>query len=571
MNSPVKFEAGPVKRGPLHPFSKIRAGILSDVVQRSEQDFESAIDKPGDLELILEEALYQERQRLARRKPIWHHSSWFTWPRDRRDRELWGSIARGLKAPIGTPIPGSDRVEMLSKILGHYSEEIGAHFDPRVYWAATRVLPWGFNYLLNAASFHKILPWKMTQALESRLRIRGQVEQLRNLSKKGTVLLVPTHQSNLDSLLVGYVIYLMGLPPFSYGAGLNLFSNPVLSFFMRNLGSYTVDRGKSNAMYKSVLKNYSSEILKRGVHSIFFPGGGRSRSGAIEAHPKLGLLGTGLQAQIQNLMQGKPNANIYIVPMVSSYHFVIEAQSLVEEYLGSVGRHRFMPVEPEFPLLPIKLGKFLWKFFQNKSVLTVRVGQAMDVFGNLVDAEGHSLSRSGSRIDIKALLTSQGELRQDPQRDREYTAQLGRRLVRSFHRENTVLASALACWVYFDLLRRHYPDLDLFRFLRLSTSQRMVPWGEFMNGAESMFIRLRAMQERGELHLCEDFLQYPLEKALMEGIRQLGLLHDAEVIKVRDGMIWTEDMNLLYYYRNRLTGYGLSDTLGETDAKGFLA
>jgi glycerol-3-phosphate O-acyltransferase len=35
--------------------------------------------------------------------------------------------------------------------------------------------------------------------------------------------MVPTHQSNLDSLLVGYVIYMMSLPPFAYGAGLNLF------------------------------------------------------------------------------------------------------------------------------------------------------------------------------------------------------------------------------------------------------------------------------------------------------------------------------------------------------------
>ena len=30
------------------------------------------------------------------------------------------------------------------------------------------------------------------------------------------------------------------------------------------------------------------------------------------------------------------------------------------------------------------------------------------------------------------------------------------------------------------------------------------------------------------------------------------------VVKVSEGAVWTEDMNLLYYYRNRLTGYGLS-------------
>src|SRR5690606_41359017 len=59
------------------------------------------------------------------------------------------------------------------------------------------------------------------------------------------------------------VIYLMGLPPFAYGAGLNLFSNPVLSYFMSSLGSYTVDRQKNNIIYKTVLKNYSTTILRR--------------------------------------------------------------------------------------------------------------------------------------------------------------------------------------------------------------------------------------------------------------------------------------------------------------------
>jgi hypothetical protein len=45
-------------------------------------------------------------------------------------------------------------------------------------------------------------------------------------------------------------------------------------------------------------------------------------------------------------------------------------------------------------------------------------------------------------------------------------------------------------------------------------------------------------------------------------------------------LVWTEDMNLLYYYRNRLTGFGLSflkdellssEEIYKHDTKGFLA
>ena len=48
----------------------------------------------------------------------------------------------------------------------------------------------------------------------------------------------------MDSLVLGYAIYRLGLPPVIYGAGLNLFSNPLVGFFMHNLGAYTVDRRK---------------------------------------------------------------------------------------------------------------------------------------------------------------------------------------------------------------------------------------------------------------------------------------------------------------------------------------
>lgn len=62
-------------------------------------------------------------------------------------------------------------------------------------------------------------------------------------------------------------------------------------------------------------------------------------------------------------------------------------------------------------------------------------------------------------------------------------------------------------------------------------------------------------------------------------MRQLGQLHDASVIRIQGDEVTTDDLTLLYYYRNRLAGYGLSLRAGELkgqlkgahDRKGFLA
>jgi glycerol-3-phosphate O-acyltransferase len=394
----------------------------------------------------------------------------------------------------------------------------------------------------------------MTESLQSRLRIQGEVSFLQRLAQKGTILLVPTHQSNIDSILIGYVIYLMSLPPFSYGAGLNLFSNPVLSFFMSRLGAYTVDRKKTNTIYKQTLKNYSTRILKEGIHSIFFPGGGRSRSGGIETKLKLGLLGTGLEAQIENYREGNPRPNIFVVPMVMSYHFVLEASSLIEDYLEEAGKHRFIIMDDE-SWQPTKVLNFFWKLFSAQNSITVRIGRPLDIFGNFVDDEGQSIGPNGTTIDPKRWLITRGELTTDPQRDHEYTRQLGTKLVERYHRENTVLTSHLVAFTLFETLRKQYPDLDLFRFLRLSLAQRSLPFESFLTNAEHYHQQLRKAADRGELYLSQELLTQNTRAWVDDGIRQLGLFHDAAAAKVSEGVIWTEDMNLLYYYRNRLSGY----------------
>ncbi len=565
----IRFEQLPVVEGQLSRLEEIRPALLDDVVTRSARELIGPGSKTP-IEGLLGEALYSERVRLKRSKP-----NPFTRPRFKRDRALWSQIQSGMVSPAAEV----DRQQLLNQVLRHYADEIGGHFDDRIYRFATRAVPWAFSWLLNAASVRRFLPWGMTESLQSRLRILGEVPSLQRLAQKGTILLVPTHQSNIDSVLIGYVIYLMRLPPFAYGAGLNLFSNPVLSFFMSQLGSYTVDRQKNNVIYKQVLKNYSTRILREGIHSIFFPGGGRSRSGALESKVKLGLLGTGLEAQIEGMRSGNPKSNVYIVPMVTSYHFVLEASSLIEDYLSEWGKSRFIIMNDE-SWQAAQILDFFWKTFSSQSDITVKIGRALDIFGNFVDDEGRSIGPNGTIIDPKRWLTTRGELRVDSMRDQEYTRELGAKLVTRFHRENIVLTSHLVAFTLFETLREKYPDLDLFRFLRLTTAQRTLTEVAFLAGANAMHARIRKLADQGELSMSEELQTSDTQKWVKDGVRQLGLLHGSAVVKVADGTVWTEDMNLLYYYRNRLCGYGLSRLAevggakrkpGQHDPKGFLA
>ena len=70
----------------------------------------------------------------------------------------------------------------------------------------------------------------------------------------------------MDSVVFGFALERAGLPPATYGAGKNLFTNPVLSYFMHNLGAYRVDRRLKHVLYKDVLKAYSCVLIENGYH-----------------------------------------------------------------------------------------------------------------------------------------------------------------------------------------------------------------------------------------------------------------------------------------------------------------
>lgn len=232
------------------------------------------------------------------------------------------------------------------------------------------------------------------------------------------------------------------------------------------------------------------------------------------------------------------------------------------------------------PFEPFRATKFLWRLFSSQTSLSVRIGKPLDIFGNFVDEEGQSIGPNGTTIDPKAWLTTQGELRPEPERDQEYVRRLGRRLVDRYYRENVVLSSHLLAFTYFMVLREKYPDLDLYRFLRLSLAQRSLPYDRFLERAEGFHQKLKKAADRGELQLSDELKTSDVHAWIEDGLRHLGVFHDANVVKVQNGVIWTEDLSLLYYYRNRLSGYGFSllgdpirakGVRGEEDELGFLA
>ncbi|MEL7161857.1 MAG: 1-acyl-sn-glycerol-3-phosphate acyltransferase, partial [Bacteroidota bacterium] len=246
-------------------------------------------DHENDLNGLLSRTLFSE-QRRTKEEP------WKVDPP--KERRHWKRLAkmlatRSLDEAEPTTAENAAR-NILGRVVHRYADEIVGHFKIPTFQFARRFLTFFFGRLLNAAngrSFRSLFSKKIL--LQEKLLVRGYVDQVRELSTRGTVVFVPTHFSNLDSILIGYAMdQVAGLPAVSFGAGLNLYNTGYTAYFMNRLGAYRVDRRKRNPIYMTALKTFSKLIIERGVPSLFFPGGTRSRSGALETKLKLGLLGT---------------------------------------------------------------------------------------------------------------------------------------------------------------------------------------------------------------------------------------------------------------------------------------
>jgi glycerol-3-phosphate O-acyltransferase len=519
-------------------FNGERDDIVREVVRRMES---RASDGRTPLEYVLNDCANEEARRL--------HAQ--------RDDETKESLRfwRGVIRRVGK-MSETDRLATYHDICERMAKDVAGNFDPRVYSFATRAVPHALTGILKPSSLpHDLATIGSGHSPVDDLMItEGPVDQIRRLGKIGTLVFVPTHLSNLDSVVLGYALMRDDLPPVVYGAGKNLFSNPMVSFFMHNLGAYRVDRRIRAQVYKDVLKTYSCVMIERGYHSLFFPGGTRSRSGMVERRLKLGLAGTAIEAFAHNRVRGIDRP-VFFVPTTINYALVLEAETLIEDWLKEAGKSRYIIDDDEFSQLD-RWVAFIRKLGEVEAPTVIRFGKPVDPFGNAVDDEGHSLAPDGRAIDPGGYVSAKGKPNVDARRDAAYTREMGQHLVREYERETVLMGTQIVSHVLFRHLVRDTPGVDLFGRLRHRGGEITVPRAELVAELGRVQDRLREMEGRGEVRLSAAARSLGPDTLLDRVFAAfVGYHRRAILARNDDGSIAIEDPTLLLYYQNRCVAY----------------
>ncbi len=160
------------------------------------------------------------------------------------------------------------------------------------------------------------------------------IERLREASKDGSLVLLPSHKSHVDYIILTRLFMHANMPVPLVAAGDNLAFFP-LGPILRRGGAFFIRRSfRGDRLYGAVVDAYMRRLIIDGWPLEFFLEGARSRTGKL-LPPKLGLLSIVVDAVLGAAESGSgPARRVYFCPISIGYERVVEEREYVRELTG---------------------------------------------------------------------------------------------------------------------------------------------------------------------------------------------------------------------------------------------
>jgi len=255
----------------------------------------------------------------------------------------------------------------------------------------------------------------------------ADIQRVKEAGQKGPLVIVPSHRSHVDYLVMSQVMMWHGMLPPLIAAGINLAFFPLGAIFRRS-GAFFIRRTfKGDPLYGKVFKAYIKRLFKEGFTTEFFIEGGRSRSGK-SLHPKLGVL----TALVEAFLDGRQHDALF-VPANISYEKIVEMGSYTKELRGG-------DKTPESAAALV----------QTAGVLRSRYGRVFVCFDDAISIADFIESRGETRESLLA----------DDDKKRRFVRALGYQIVFGINRVQVVTANALAITILLSYRKRGL-DVDV--------------------------------------------------------------------------------------------------------------
>ena len=170
---------------------------------------------------------------------------------------------------------------------------------------------------------HRFLTWMWSKMYDGVVLDKEGLERVRDAARDASLVLLPSHKSHIDYLVLSDQLYAHAMMPPLIAAGENLSFWP-LGVLLRRGGAFFIRRSfHGDSLYPVLVQAYVRKLLAEGFTIEFFLEGGRSRTGKA-LPPKYGLL-----SMVVDSATKLRRTNVKLVPISIGYERIIEELSLI--------------------------------------------------------------------------------------------------------------------------------------------------------------------------------------------------------------------------------------------------
>ncbi len=209
---------------------------------------------------------------------------------------------------------------------------------------------------------HRLFTWVWARMYDGVVMDKEGLERLRDAARDSSLVLLPSHKSHIDYLVLSDRLYANAFMAPLIAAGENLSFWPI-GPVLRRAGAFFIRRSfKGDRLYPALVEAYLRKLLAEGFTTEFFLEGGRSRTGKA-LPPKYGLL-----AMLFDSASKLPATKVRLVPISIGYERIIEERSFVHELGGGE-----------------KQSENVGDLIKSSSILRSKWGRLYVQFGNIID------------------------------------------------------------------------------------------------------------------------------------------------------------------------------------------
>lgn len=228
---------------------------------------------------------------------------------------------------------------------------------------------------------HRFLTWVWSKMYDGVVIDKEGVERVREAARDASLVLLPSHKSHIDYLVLSDMLYGHALMPPLIAAGENLSFWPI-GVLLRRGGAFFIRRSfHEDSLYPVLVEAYMRKLIAEGFTVEFFLEGGRSRTGKA-IPPKYGLL-----SMVVDSASKLHSTKVKLVPISIGYERIIEERSFVHELSGGD-----------------KQSENVGDLIKSSSILRSKWGRLYVQFGEIIDFDEFTegLVKRGDGVSPKA-------------------------------------------------------------------------------------------------------------------------------------------------------------------------